>query len=182
MELALIRHPPVAVAAGLCYGASDVALAAPPDEDIARLKPLLPERFALWSSPLARCRQLAEGLGEARLDPRLAEIDFGEWEMKSFDAIGRAALDRWALAPLDHVAPGGESARRMADRVLAFLAERQAEGGSQVFVAHGGPLRAIAGQLLGLAPELWLALDFAPARLARFALDSRGARLLGFNL
>ncbi|WP_417069419.1 alpha-ribazole phosphatase family protein [Niveibacterium terrae] len=182
MELALIRHPPVAVAAGLCYGASDVALAASPDQDIARLKALLPESFALWSSPLTRCRQLAEGLGEARLDQRLAEIDFGEWEMKSFDTIGRAALNRWALDPVGHVPPGGESALQMAERALAFLAERQVEGGSQVFVAHGGPLRAIAGQLLGLAPERWLALDFAPARLARFALDGRGARLLGFNL
>jgi alpha-ribazole phosphatase len=182
MELALIRHPPVAVAAGLCYGASDVALARDVAVDIARLAPLLPADFALWSSPLARCRLLAEGLGEAKLDQRLAEIDFGEWEMKSFDEIGRAALDRWALDALDHVPPGGESARQMAERVLAFLAERQAEGGAQVIVAHGGPLRAIAGQLLGLAPERWLALDFAPARLARFAIDGRGVRLLGFNL
>lgn len=182
MELALIRHPPVAVAPGLCYGASDVALAASVDQDIARLKALLPERFALWSSPLARCRQLAEGLGRAKLDQRLAEIDFGEWEMKSFDEIGRAALERWALDPVGHVPPGGESVRQMSERVLAFLAERQAEGGSQVFVAHGGPLRAIAGQLLGLAPERWTSLDFAPARLTRFALDAHGARLLGFNL
>ncbi len=64
MDLHLIRHPEVAVAPGTCYGASDVPLAAPIEAAVAYLQPLLPTDAALFASPLARARLLAEALGE----------------------------------------------------------------------------------------------------------------------
>ncbi len=182
MELHLIRHPRADVAAGVCYGRSDVALAEPAATVAARLRPLLPASYALHASPLARARLLALELGAPRFDPRLQEMHFGEWELKAFDAIG-PALDAWAADPLGFRAPGGESAQEMAARVLEWLAElRTAKpDGPVVVVAHGGPLRAIAGHLLGLAPERWLALDFACGHVTRIDVEEWGVALKWFN-
>nr|WP_242533430.1 alpha-ribazole phosphatase family protein [Niveibacterium umoris] len=180
----MIRHPAVAVSPHTCYGATDLPLAGPLAPDVAHLAPLLPADASLFSSPLSRARLLADALGEPELDPRLREIDFGDWEMQPFDAIGRDALDRWASDPLGHRPPGGESAAEMAARAHDFLDDlrRRQLPGPIVIVAHGGPLRAITGHLLGLPPDRWLALDFAHARLSQLTLSPWGATLRRFNL
>ena len=182
MELYLIRHPRPAVAPGICYGQTDLGLAESADAVAERLRPLLPADYALFASPLARARLLAEALGTPRLDPRLKEIHFGDWEGRSYDDIGQAALDAWVAEPLDFAPPGGESPRRMADRTLDFLAGlRAAAPAAAVVVAHGGPLRALAGELLGLPPERWLTLDFACGEVTRLDLHDWGTVLRWFN-
>ena len=182
MQLHLIRHPRPDVAPGICYGQTDVSLAECPATVAGRLRPLLPESFALHASPLSRARLLAEALGKPRLDDRLKEIHFGDWEGRSFDEIGQPALDAWAASPLDFAPPGGESPRQMAARAHAFLAELRAEApAAAVVVAHGGPLRAIAGALLGLPPENWLGLDFACGEATRIDLHDWGTVLRWFN-
>ena len=188
MQLHLIRHPRPAVAPGICYGQTDLGLAEPAAEVAARLRPLLPERYTLHASPLQRARLLAEQLGAPRLDERLREMHFGDWEGVAFDTLGRA-IDDWAADPLGFRAPGGESAREMAARVLHWLdevlgaARGSGEAGEPalVVVAHGGPLRAIAGHLLGLPPERWLALDFGCGQVTRLDVESWGVALRWFN-
>jgi alpha-ribazole phosphatase len=195
MQLHLIRHPRPAVKPGICYGQTDVGLAECPTAVADRLRDLLPESFALHASPLARARLLAEALGTPRLDERLKEVHFGEWEGRSFADIG-SAIDDWAADPLGFRAPGGESPREMAARVLQWVEEHavatQTLGtGSEpdqlecqtalVVVAHGGPLRAIAGHLLGLPPERWLGLDFGCGQVTRIDVESWGVVLKWFN-
>lgn len=182
MELHLIRHPAPDVAPGTCYGSSDIGLLAPASIAAQRLAPLLPDSFELHASPLQRARLLAEALGQPRLDARLAEMHFGEWEMKRYEELGQA-IDAWAEDPTGFRAPGGESAADMAQRVLEWFAELQARrpAGPVVIVAHGGPLRVLAGHLLGLPRERWLALDFAFARSTRIDLADWGNVLKWFN-
>ncbi|MBS0512559.1 MAG: alpha-ribazole phosphatase family protein [Proteobacteria bacterium] len=182
MELHLIRHPRPDVAHGVCYGQHDVGLAEPVAECAARLRPLLPTEFELHASPLQRARLLAEALGAPRLDERLKEIHFGEWENRLFDDIG-SAIDDWAADPLGFRAPGGESAREMAARALAWLNGLMLNRPERpvVVVAHGGPLRAIAGHLLGLPAERWLGLDFACGHVTRIDVENWGVVLKWFN-
>lgn len=186
MELHLIRHPRPEVAAGVCYGQLDVGLAEPAATVAERLRPLLPARYELHTSPLRRTRALAEALsesaGEVRCDARLAEIHFGAWEGRRFDDIG-PAIDDWAADPMGFHAPGGESATEMAARVHAWLAELIARQPDlpQVVVGHGGPLRAIAGHLLGLPPQRWLTLDFACGHASRLDIHDWGVLLRWFN-
>ncbi|MHB1374122.1 MAG: alpha-ribazole phosphatase family protein [Thauera sp.] len=197
MQLHLIRHPRPAVEPGICYGQTDVGLAECPAAAAERLRDLLPESFSLHASPLARARLLAEALGTPRLDDRLKEIHFGEWEGRSFADIG-SAIDDWATDPLGFRAPGGESPREMAARVLQWLedirkgprpAARTGEptvgaglpAENVVVVAHGGPLRAIAGHLLGMPPERWLGLDFGCGLVTRIDVESWGVVLKWFN-
>lgn len=183
MELYLIRHPRPAVAPGICYGQTDLGLAESAIAVAKRLRPLLPQNFTLYASPLARARLLAEALGTPQLDPRLKEIYFGDWEGRSFDDIGQAALDAWVAEPLDFAPPGGESPRSMAARALDFLADLRAAppAPAVVVVAHGGPLRALAGQLLSVPPEHWLGLDFACGQATRLDLHDWGTVLRWFN-
>ncbi|MCB1898602.1 alpha-ribazole phosphatase family protein [Cognatazoarcus halotolerans] len=182
MELHLIRHPRPAVTPGTCYGRSDLPLAEPPDVLAKALRRLLPEDFALYASPLQRARLLAEALGTPHIDPRLQEIDFGEWEGRSFAEIG-SAIDAWADDPLGFRAPGGESPREMATRADEAFSEIRARHDAQavVIVAHGGPLRAIAGGLLGIAPERWLTLDFDCGALTTIRVEPWGNTLRCFN-
>lgn len=182
MELHLIRHPRPAVEPGICYGQHDIGLAESAAEVAARLRPLLPADFVLHASPLVRARLLAEALGTPALDARLKEIHFGDWEGRSFAAIG-PAIDAWAADPLGFRAPGGESAREMAARALHWLGELQQAAPAQpvVVVAHGGPLRAIAGHLLGLPAERWLSLDFGCGQVTRIDVQSWGVVLRWFN-
>ena len=187
MELHLIRHPRPDVAPGTCYGHHDVGLADAAAEVAARLRPLLPVAFALHASPLTRARLLAEQLGTPSFDARLKEMHFGDWEGRAFADIG-AAIDAWTADPLGFRAPGGESARDMSARVLAWLADLSQQAGQAaeppaavVVVAHGGPLRVIAGHLLGLPPERWLGLDFACGQVTRLDLEPWGTVLKWFN-
>lgn len=182
MELHLIRHPKPDVPPGVCYGQSDVGIVEPAADVARRLRPLLPEAFELFASPLARARLLAEEFGAPRLDARLKEIHFGDWEGLPFTALG-AALDEWSRDPLGFRAPGGESAREMGARVLAWLDELVATAPPHpvVVVAHGGPLRVIAGHLLGLPAERWLGLDFACGHATRLDVESWGVVLKWFN-
>lgn len=182
MELHLIRHPRPDVPPGVCYGQADVGLAEDASDVAARLRPLLPVDYVLHASPLARARLLAEALGTPVLDARLKEIHFGDWELRSYADIG-TAIDAWADDPLGFRAPGGESARDMSARVLHWLDALRAAAPAApvVVVAHGGPLRAIAGHLLGLPPERWLGLDFACGHVTRIDLEDWGVVLKWFN-
>ncbi len=188
MELYLVRHPRVVIGPGVCYGHSDVALAEDPRAAARRLRPLLPPEYALYASPLTRCRLLAEALGSGELgadsvfDERLKELHFGEWELLSFEAVGRAALDAWAADITGFRPPGGETIVELARRVGAFLDELRERGHDHaVVVSHAGPLRVIAGTLLRLAPEHWTGLDFEFGALTRFGVSAHGARLVWFN-
>ena len=144
----------------------------------------------LHASPLARARLLAEKLGTPRLDNRLKEIHFGDWEGRSFDDIG-SAIDDWAADPLGFRAPGGESPREMAVRVLAWLDEhgvaaRTPDAGSESPPSPRRrrprrPLRVLAGHLLGLPPERWIGLDFGCGQVTRIDVESWGTVLKWFN-
>lgn len=170
--LYLIRHPRAAVVPGVCYGRSDVPLASPVETLAAELREQLPGQFTLLSSPATRCLTLACALGTPQVEPRLQEIDFGIWEMQPYDSINRDLIDAWAADPMHFREHGGESVAQMAQRAVAALDEAlRYESGDLVIVAHGGPLRAIAGHLRGLAAAEWMQLDFACGSLTTLRTD-----------
>ena len=162
MRVYLIRHPLPVVAAGVCYGSSDLPLAEDAAQCAARLAPLLPPAAQLYSSPLTRCRQLAKLLHAApRYDERLMEMDFGSWELCTWDEIGRASLDAWAANPLAFVPPGGESVSALCARVDQFIADRRAEACQElVLVSHAGVLKALLAQLAGVPAPDWFTARF----------------------
>ncbi len=148
MRLLLVRHPRPQVDAGLCYGRTDLTALS---EDTARVHAELtaaglPGAMPVYASPALRCAALARRLGAATLafDARLAEMDFGTWEMRSWDEIGQAAVEAWT-ADLLHFRPGGgECVLDVATRVAGFLGElRQAGHREALIVCHAGTIRLL---------------------------------------
>ena len=162
MQLYLIRHPAPRVAAGVCYGRSDLPLAADVALAAARILPQLPKMLPVYTSPLRRCRQLADALHPApRTDPRLQEMDFGEWEMTPWEHIQREALDGWAADPLGYAPPAGESVACLRQRVEDFVIEARHAGVARAaLVTHAGVMKVLVGQAHGLPARKWLALGF----------------------
>lgn len=156
MQVFLIRHSRPLVAADICYGQLDlpaVDIADTAATLIAQLPPALP----VVSSPLQRCRLLAEALHPSpRIEANLMEMHFGEWEGKSWDEIGREAIDAWCTDLLHHAPPGGESAATLQARTVACLNRLAAEGlPACVVVTHAGVMRAAIGHARKLDPVAW---------------------------
>ena len=173
----LIRHPQPAVDAGVCYGRSDLGLAEDAQACAGGLRPLLPEHTPIYASPLSRCRHLAEQLHAApRYDPRLMEMNFGEWEMQPWAGIGRDAIDAWLADPLDYAPPGGESVGAMRARVAEFLGEHAAEP-CIALVVHAGVMKVCLAELLGLPQQEWFAyrFEFGSATLIEADIDASRA-------
>lgn len=149
MRTILIRHTRVAVPTGLCYGWCDVPLAESWREEFAEVRARLPWRpVEVWTSPAARCRELAESLGVApvRIDERLRELGMGEWEGRPWTEFRGPESEAWALDPWVRSPPGGETAAAMWARVSAAreaLAGRRE--GRVAVVTHAGVIRAWRG-------------------------------------
>lgn len=165
MILHLVRHPPPAIAPGICYGRLDIGAEAV-DAAAAALRGRWPAGLPLWSSPLRRCRTLAEALHpQPRFDARLAELDFGAWEGLAWDTIPRHELDAWAADVVGYAPPGGESPRQLQARALDFVAGLAVE--EAVLVTHAGVIRSLLAHWQGLPPERWTELSFAYASCTR---------------
>jgi alpha-ribazole phosphatase len=157
MRLILVRHPRPLVADGVCYGSTDLE---PDPRDLAHVQAALartlPAGALVFSSPLRRCTALAARLGspEVRIDARLAELDFGTWEMQAWDAIPRRQVDAWADALVDHRPGGGESVLRMTERLAAFYAHAaQLPDKDIIVVCHAGSMRLLGALHAGLPPR-----------------------------
>ncbi|MFZ6676037.1 alpha-ribazole phosphatase family protein [Undibacterium sp. Xuan67W] len=170
MQLYLIRHPRPEIAQGICYGQSDV----PSSEAqcqlvlpslLPALRSMLPAdhiaQTAIYSSPLQRCRLLAAHLAaglqvQTQFDPRLMEMNFGRWELQSWDQIPRVEIDAWA-ADVSGYRPGGaENVLDMAARIIEFLEELVTQGDKKknvMIVSHAGSMRLMLAYQAGISPE-----------------------------
>jgi alpha-ribazole phosphatase len=120
----------------------------------------LPAVLPVWTSPLIRCRALAERLHpQPIIDDRLAEMHFGDWEGRRWDDIPRGELDAWAADVAGYAPPGGESPRELQRRALDFVASLDVP--EAVIVTHAGVIRTLLAHWQGLPPERWTELNFA---------------------
>ncbi|BAK83552.1 phosphoglycerate mutase [Komagataeibacter medellinensis] len=159
--IVLARHPAVTGVEGLCYGQQDVALAEGWERMADGLRTVMQGVGCriLFSSPARRCRMVAERVAEfmnvdLRIDSRLREISFGEWEGRPWHYISRAALDEWAADVSGFTPPGGESGSALRTRVRQFWADMQRTGQSCGVITHGGPLRLMQGMVQGAPGSL----------------------------
>lgn len=156
MILHLIRHPEPEIEPGICYGRLDIP-AKNVDGAAERLRAELPPGLPVFSSPLLRCRSLAERLHpQPVIDDRLAEMHFGDWEGRRWDDIPRHQLDAWAADIAGYAPPGGESPADLQRRALAFVASLDVP--EAVVVTHGGVIRVLQADWNQLPINLWGAL------------------------
>ncbi|MBS1371884.1 MAG: histidine phosphatase family protein [Lentisphaeria bacterium] len=164
-RILLIRHGEVEEAyRGRFIGSTDAPLSESGRADCRALR----ERVAAYApavfyhSPQRRAAETLELVKPegARIvaDPRLREIDFGEWENLLFDEIARTAtpeqLRVWAENPAGMLFPGGEPYAAFAARVDAFSRDLlAAPEESAAIVTHGGVLMRMISVWKQLPPE-----------------------------
>ena len=171
-RLAVLRHGPTAwTAERRLQGRTDLPLSPAGRAAVANWQmPAEVDGFAWVTSPLKRARQSAAllGHGEARIDPRLIEMSFGEWEGKRLvDLASELGAEMAALEDrgLDFRAPGGESPREVQQRLAPFLLETGTGGIDRLAVAHKAVIRALYALATG-----WPMVGKPPQRLMEFGL------------
>lgn len=145
MEVHLIRHTTVSLEKGICYGQSDVGVASTFMDELAHIKSKLDTDYdCIISSSLGRCVQLAENLtlGEVKQDDRLKEINFGNWELKTWNEIDQEEIARWHDSLVSYNVHGGESLTQLQQRVHDFIEDLLKQHHKKVLiVAHAGVIR-----------------------------------------
>lgn len=182
-RLYLIRHARPAVSNGTCYGSTDLPVDETHQEQVlTHLLSVLPARAPVFCSPLRRCRGLAAGLarvladGESLVDARLAEMDFGAWEMQAWDVIPRPEIDAWAADLPAYRPGGGESLLEVAGRVRSFYDDlRKGRHEHAVIVAHAGTIRLLLAAAQAGSTEEMVAIAAArPNRIGYGELTTIG--------
>lgn len=171
-RLLLIRHAqPREEAHGRCYGSLDIGLSSRGQRRAQLLAHTLDRvpLAAVYTSPRSRALETATPLAASHdltpiVDEALREIDFGEFEGRSYDEIQDSAPDlyrTWMEAPTRVHFPGGESypllRRRALDSMRAI--HRRHVGEITAIVSHGGILRAMLADCLGMPDEAIFRLD-----------------------
>lgn len=149
MEIYLIRHTTPQIEKGICYGQSDIPLADSFDEELEEILnkgPFLKDEIAVYSSPLQRCKILAESLCNSSIsyNQDLVELNFGDWELQSWDAINKTELNAWMKDFVNVSCPNGESFTDLHKRVVAFYQSLiLSEHDKVTIVTHAGVIRAL---------------------------------------
>jgi len=143
LDLYVIRHSEPAVDPNVCYGRLDLDLRNDFMDQASKILETLPLPFdRVFTSPLKRCIKLANIL-QSRfiIDPRVLEIDFGEWEGLSWAEIGKNQIETWAADPYNFTFPKGESFALLCNRVGAFLNDLKDD--KTLLISHAGVIKAI---------------------------------------
>ena len=173
-RLLLVRHAETDPAVrGRCYGRLDVDLSAEGRRQAGELAAGLAELqlAAVYSSPLSRALETARAIAVARglepvADDALREIDFGELEGLTYEEIEaeRPEVFRaWMERPTSVRFPGGESFADLRARVLGAVGAIRDRHAGEVaaVVAHGGVIRVVLADALGLVDGAVFRLDQA---------------------
>jgi len=195
-RLLLVRHGQTAYNAEVRFmGQLDI-----PMDEIGRVQALAVARrlsverpAAIYCSGLSRAYDTALAIRSAnpvhpeiRIDGRLTEGDFGEWQGKTYDSLKAHDSERLAQWESDrqHVAPpAGESLASITERVQAAYRDilSDNEGKTVITVAHGGSLQVLIALALGLPLEHYWQLWVSNASVSELRVDEWGAILHQLN-
>lgn len=178
MRLILVRHAETELSArGRCYGSLDVGLSPLGRAQCVALEASLAEEpvAAVVSSPRVRALETAGAIArphglEVGVENDLRELDFGDLEGRTYDEIAARLPElyaAWMTTPTKVRFPGGESYADLKARALAAVERLRAShaGAAVVAVTHGGVVRAVVSEALGMPAEHIFRLAVDPASL-----------------
>jgi broad specificity phosphatase PhoE len=164
-RLLLVRHAATTATRRGAF-AADEPITEDACDAAAALAPHLPSTGSVLSSPSRRCRQTALASSHRpKLEPALAECDFGSWEGRTFAEIAEAEprlIGGWLGDP--NAAPhGGESLTELSVRVAGWLAS-VAESTAEIVVAftHAGVIRVAVVHALSAPIEAFWRVTAEP--------------------
>jgi alpha-ribazole phosphatase len=177
-KILLVRHGTTRLhASDRFWGKTDIPLSNAGIRQAGQLRNrLATEKIdAIYSSTLSRARSTAEIIAsgheaEVTACEDLCECNFGYIEGLNYEEIKKLhpglaeALNHWQAMAF----PGGETLEQLNMRVRTFLKrlEKHKAKETVLIVAHGGPLRLIVCNLLGLGLDFWLKIRVDLASLS----------------
>lgn len=152
---------------------------------VSSLRMLAPARAIV--SDLGRARRTAQlvGHGSAVQEPRLRELDMGEWTGRTKTELMDTRSHDYAEWRAGRLTPaGGESWGQFTTRIGAALLDWIGrEEGDLLAIVHSGVVRAACSVFLGLAPGQILPVTPGTLTIFDFANgDSSTARLEAYNV
>lgn len=180
MRLILVRHPKPVCESGLCYGRLDLDCDCAVLEAAAHRLRSLAAGYRIVTSPAKRASRLAAMLAaRPEIEPRLQELDFGDWEGRRWTDLGRAAVDAWRRGLPDSAPPNGETLAGMAARCAHWLSALGADGAPILAITHAGPIRVLRALLRGEPLLTYFGESVPYAEPLEIAPGSNAARLRG---
>ena len=153
MKLYLIRHGKTAANERRLYcGSTDLPLSAAGAAELRQLHYRVPADCVFLTSGMKRTEQTLELLFGAvphRPDPSFREVDFGAFEMRSYEQLKTdPAYQAWIAGDNEsNVPPGGESGSAMRLRVCEALEALVAADRDTVLICHGGTVAIVMDRL-----------------------------------
>jgi alpha-ribazole phosphatase len=147
----------------------------------------------IYASDLQRAQDTAlaiqSALGtdtEIRLEPRLREMHFGDWQGQTYAEIKQRdpeALAAWESGRTDFAPPKGETLTQFAVRVRAAYTDICLAQPEQTVIvaAHGGSLQLLIVQSLGMPPATFWQLRLSNASLSELRAYESGTVLYLLN-
>lgn len=149
MSIYLIRHGKTEANEKHLYcGSTDLSLSENGREELRALNyAITPKRFV--TSGMKRTEETLKilfGNVPFTVDTRFREVDFGDFEMKSYEQLKeKAAYQAWLTGDNErNVPPSGESGAQMTRRVLEAYSELP---DGTALITHGGVIAAIMASL-----------------------------------
>lgn len=199
-EIILIRHGTTAWNLEKRYlGHTDIGLLPEAKQELSSLREQCSDITfeALYCSDLLRCQQTLAHIaspqtGQAKLDPRLREIDFGQWEGLTYDQLKDNPQYRdWIDAPQEVTPPNGEPWKAFAERIDLFMEEclmsfspilhsRSLNAPKVAVITHGGVIRYMVSRLIP-NQDFW-DTQVIPGQAIKIRLDGDGDSWVGTRL
>ncbi len=189
-RLLMIRHGEYENRYRGCFiGKTDVALSSLGERQAALLAPVVSaiKNASFFCSPMQRTRRTAQiavsPVEPIEFDENLREIDFGQWEKKTFEEISSSftsTVEQWAAFRENFVFPRGESLVDFRKRIKK-AAKRIIDDPSDTVVifSHGGVIRFLICHFLGIKPKYHLCFDVGTASISEVRIyDGKGVLTL----
>lgn len=154
--LYLIRHTTPNIETSICYGSSDIDVTKNFLLEADDIRKLINSTnpISVFSSPLIRCSKLAKELFPNHsiiYEDDIKELDFGDWEMQSWDQINKNEINRWYKDFMNIAPPNGESFMNLYSRStnkIYNIFNNTKEYSTDAIITHSGVIRCILMEYL----------------------------------
>ena len=150
MRIYFLRHTTLDIEDNIFYGQTDVDVSSNFINEVKIIKKKIEgedlnlKKTLVISSPLKRCVKLATALNVSfKIDPRIKELDLGDWEMKLMSSIEKSEIEKWQDNLMEYKVPNGESNKDFLKRLNGFLKDILKFKQDVLLVAHAGSINAM---------------------------------------
>ena len=179
MNIFFLRHTSLNVQPDVFYGQTVLDVSNTFEKEVKIIKKKIGElitkdyKVKVYSSPLQRCRNLSQKISDnVILDPRIMELNLGDWEMMPMHSIPKELVENWEKDMMYFTIPNGESNKKFLQRLKEFTDVICKTDEDVLIVAHAGSINGMISNLTGepfdkLLKNFWEKISYGSLSLLR---------------